>query len=424
MRSLEHNRNTVISGLTIATFATLPLYLFQSGGFQIVDAIIILLSAALFITITYCEVQTGLYLIGPFIPFISWVVIVNSYYATEAISETGYLLSTAQLIFGFYVLFLFSIAFKRILSNLWGISCLYWGLLASCLTPWLMRANSKTLRSALSFNNPNQLAYYSILILSMLLFVNLLNTKTRRKSIVHWILNITIIIICNIFVLVSASRAGTVVVILLDICLLYILLKEYIKLFVSLAVMLVFLSVTLSVVSKHYGAVFTPRSQNTTEIKDTTQMSRIEAINYRFSRGGNVIEVLGKRVSYIQNDDTFSILFGNGGRKFVRQKEKSIEDLSMREVHNAPVEIYDSYGIVGAVLFLGGSVFFVMRLGTFPSKWLFFITLLLYNISHNGIRFRSMWVAIALVSIVSLLKKDQLSTQYQFTKLRPVDYTR
>lgn len=408
MKSLEQSRNTIISILIIATFSMLPIYLFQSGGFQIVDVIIILLSSALLITITHSEVQTGLYLTGPFIPFVSWVIIVNSYYATEAISETGYLLSTIQLVFGFYILFSFSVAFKRILSNPQGISCLYWGLLAACITPWLLEAKSKTIRNALSFNNPNQLAYYAILILSILLFVNLLDTKTRSKNTIHWILNITVIVFSNIFILVSASRAGTIVIILLDICLLYILFKEYTKLFVLLVVMLL----SIFVISKYSGAMFTLKSQHT-----TTQADRIQTINYRFSRI-NVTENLSKRLSYIKNDKDFDILFGNGGRKFVHEKEKSVEDMYMREVHNALMEIYDSYGVVGTVLFLGGSIVFITRLGNFPPKWLFFITLMLYNVSHNGIRFRSMWIAIALISVVSLMKKDQFNTQYRLTKLR------
>lgn len=399
MSTSEQNRDTIIGVLTALSFAMFPVYLFSSGGFQIVDAIIVLISLIIFLTGRADEIRIGAYYISPFIPFIVWSVIINSYYSAEAITEAGYLLTTIQLIFGFYILFLFSMVFNRILSNPEGRSYLYWGLLASCITPWMISAKRGLTRNALSFNNPNQLAYYSILILSMLILVNSIDSKTQGKNRVYWILTIIVLAFSNIFVVVSVSRAGLVVVMLLDIYLLYALFKEHTKLLLLLVFML--LSVLVAVLQ--YKTVFHKKSPD-----DMKRVNAVQTMNQRFAKH-DIIENLQKRISYVRTDNDFIFICGSGGQKFRLQEEVSVGDMFKKEAHNAIMEIYDSYGVIGILLFLGGSAFFLIRLGNFPYKWFFFATMLLYNIAHNGFRFRCMWVAIALISVVSLIKRHRIN---------------
>ncbi|MDN3510657.1 MAG: hypothetical protein NG784_05050 [Candidatus Jettenia sp.] len=409
MNVFSQKQYTTVGILTILSFAMLPLYLFSSGGFQLVDVMIVLLSLAIFMAINTNEVQVGSYLISPFIPFISWSIIINSYYSMYSISEGGYFLSTVQLIFGFYILFLFSIVFNRVLSDPRGVKYLYWSLLAACITPWLLEANRGSIRNALSFNNPNQLAYYSILILSMLLLINSVDAEIRNKGKMRWILTIAILIFSNIFVIMSASRAGFVIVILLDIYFFYTLLRRHTKLFLFL----VFMIVPLLMIAVQSKVILNKKSSN-----DMAEVNHIQTINKRFNKN-DIIESLSKRAfGHIEDKNDFSIIFGGGANKGHLGVAK-VESMLMLEAHNMIMEIFDSYGIIGVVLFLGGSVFFVVRLGSFPYKWFFFSTLLLYNISHNGIRFRCMWVAIALISVAALASsRRQSSKYYQLSELQ------
>lgn len=409
MNVFSQKQYTIVGVLTIFSFAMLPVYLFSSGGFQLVDVTIVLLSLAIFMAINASEMQVGVYLISPFIPFISWSIIINSYYSMGSISEGGYLLSTVQLIFGFYILFLFSIVFNRILSDPRGVKYLYWSLLAACITPWLIEAKRGSLRNALSFNNPNQLAYYSILILSMLLLINSVDTEIRNKGKMRWILTITILIFSNIFVIISASRAGFVIVALLDIYFFYTLLRRHTKLFLFL----VFMIVSILMVAMQNKIVMNKKSSN-----DMTEANHMQTIHKRFTKN-DVIESLSKRAfGHIEDKNDLSIILGGGASKGHLGVVK-VDSMLMLEAHNMIMEIFDSYGIVGVVLFLGGSVFFIVRLGSFPYKWFFFIVLLLYNISHNGIRFRCMWVAIALISVAALASsRRQSSKYYQLSELQ------
>ncbi|KKO20946.1 MAG: hypothetical protein L3J18_08340 [Candidatus Brocadia sp.] len=409
----QKNLHTPVVILTILTFAMLPIYLLPSGGFQFVDVIIILLSLATLIAVNVSEIQIGIYLIGPFIPFVSWAVIVNSYYSMETISKGGYFLTLIQLIFGFYIVFLFSIVFNRIFSNPKGVFYLYWSLLVSCITPWLIEAKGGTVRNALSFNNPNQLAYYAILIISMLILINYANTETRNKKAMYWILNIIILIFSNVFVMVSVSRAGLAVIILLDIYLFYKLLGKYKKSFFVPVTMLV----VTSIVIMQSDAVFNMKSLN-----DPTQTQYTQLMTKRFTNYDIKASLYKRILGHVKEQNKFEVILGRGGDKG-RFGEISVGDSTTgQEAHNIITEIFDSYGMIGIVLFLGGSIFFFIRLGNFPYKWFFFMSLLLFNMLHNGIRFRCMWVSIALVSIVSfIIYKRQADKYYQLSELQPLN---
>jgi hypothetical protein len=60
---------------------------------------------------------------------------------------------------------------------------MYFAILMGCLTPWLLKTSSPLARWSLSFNNPNQLGYYSILILSLSVFTfnEIIRNKPKMK---------------------------------------------------------------------------------------------------------------------------------------------------------------------------------------------------------------------------------------------------
>jgi O-antigen ligase len=77
-----------------------------------------------------------------------------------------------------------------------------------------------------------------------------------------------------------------------------------------------------------------------------------------------------------------------------------------KEVHNTLLEILNSYGVIGLCLFLSGCIVQVVRSRFRTGDWVLFLPIFLYNMSHNGFRFRLMWVALAFSLIIYAKRKE------------------
>ena len=399
MNIFAQSQYRTIIALTILSFALFPIYLLSSGGFQLVDIIIVLLSLVIFVSIDINEVLIGTYVVASFIPFITWGVFINSYYFMEEATRQGeYIFGMIQLVYGFYHLFLFSIVFHRILLNKKGMFYFYCFLLISCMGPWLLKSKGYDVRNSLSFNNPNQLGYYATLVLFMLIIINYVNSLRQNniKNMFYSLSTLIIILIANVFAFISISRAGIISVSVLDFYLLCIFFKKYNK-----SKLLLIIPLFLSVFFMVYTYVH--HSDNS---QGNYKESFLDNINKRFwhvsEKHDMYHRTLGLTEGLTEFSNSFLVLCGNGAKQFFSRTHDIRE--APKEVHNTFLAVVNNYGIIGGILFLFGSIFFAIRLRQFPYKWFLLIPLLLYNMSHNGIRFRYMWVALALLAVASLIE--------------------
>jgi hypothetical protein len=405
----QNKLHTIVIMLLVLTFATFPLYIFESGGFQFVDITIVLLSLVIFFTIDKDEVRIGIYSIAPFIPFLTWGAFIEFYYAIESVFYEGFIFCIIQIMYNFYLLFIFSIIFKRVLSHKNGILIIYGCLLASCATPWLFGSGGDIGRTALSFNNPNQLAYFSIILLFILIMNNMLihychmkhNYMKQNKIneiLFYYLPTIIILSFANIFAFKSVSRAGIISLMILDTYLIFIFFKKH-RMFASFVVVpfLFIAFCTLLYLDKDIGSLY---SSNT------------EEINTRFSKKDTKTDLLHRTKDSLGFSNDFSILYGNGGLSggFVK---KRVLGSSAKEVHNTILAIIDTYGVVGIILFLFGAILFIIRLRNLPYKWFLIIPVLLYNMSHNGIRFRFIWLAAAFLVAVFFIKYKKENSYFK-----------
>jgi O-antigen ligase len=231
-------------------------------------------------------------------------------------------------------------------------------------------------RNAFSFNNPNQLAYFAVLIYSMMLIVRsqlscYIYHKMTKKMI--FVLSILIFVLAHFFVLYSASRSGIVSILFLD---LFGLLWHMGKTVFSVIAVLIFCSLALSIVKLpeiDYYNIMVLKKIERTDINESLS-KRIE----------------GRFFENIKSD--WALIYGSG---------KTVPSSRQWEVHNGFVDIFLSYGLVGLLLFLG----FIWNLAARFFKYLsireniYYITALLpvflYNVAHNGFRFRLFWVFLA-----------------------------
>ena len=388
-------KHKLVGILMTISFSLFPIYFLPSGGLQVVDIAIIFLTLAMLIGCCKHEIQLGVYLLGPFVPLVVWVIIINAYYTMVAISEKGFLLSTIQVVYGFYILFLFSIVFQRILSSEKGVYFIYLSLFMASLTPWLLPESNEKLRKCLSFNNENQLAFYASLLYFMLILINMINIKMSKKYRINnnymLLLNILIISSCNIFVFISLSRAGIISVALFNIYIIYFLLRLK---------MHMLLLTTLIILITIIGGMVAPFNDIQGEHSLTKLIkNNVVKMDERFSKGDLYLRTIGR----IQFNNNLSIIIGNGGRKRADINNLNLENMFRKESHNTAGEIFNSYGIIGIFLLIIGTVIFISRLGLYPlKKWLLFVPLLVDHMTHNDFRFRFWWVALALFSIISL----------------------
>ena len=385
--------------LTFMAFSIFPLYLLKSGGFQLVDVIIIVLSLIIIKSLDTIEISFGIYLIGPFIPYLFWVIVINSFAFMTSASGGGYIIASIQVLYCFFILVLFAVGFRRILVSRNAANFFYISLVAACITPWLLKQRTETLRGTLSFNNPNQLAYFSILILFMLILVNCITGLQDKKNHFQIISSILIISLTNIFVILSASRAGLISIVLLNIYYIYLIVRNN----VGLLLFLIFSIISLS-------AFFSASMLN--NIDAYIPHSSLDVFTKRLATKPilAVDDIYNRSIEQIKPSSDLMLVFGHGG--WERPNQIDISDMYTKEVHNSILGILSNYGVVGMILFLIGWVLFIIRLGPYPYKSVLLLPIFIYNMSHYGLRFRLLWMALALLaasSFFNLNKNKQLN---------------
>lgn len=381
----------LLGGMIILIFGLVPLYLFSSGRPQIVDVLILIL---LGITLFFRH-EKDYYLsnqIIPLVPFVIWGVLINSGYYLFYPSEYGLLLKNAEIIYTFVLLYGFTFLFKRII-NAGSINVIYLGLILAIILCLTIKGNyEEGVRSALSFNNPNQLGYFSVILVCYAVLLIQYNIKHGGKLRYH-IGDVIIILGGHIFALLSLSRGAILAIFLLDA---WVITKIKNKAIIITVSLLAIISIALSI------------------FVDPTFIER--KLEGRAGRSFDVSEAqmeTGGRI--LQNLSTLSgvqYIIGMSASLAIREKGAFGGVKGMGEVHNIFGDIFRCYGFIGLALFAYWilKVIWASRI-LMGGLWVW-AAILMYNMSHNGVRFRSFWLLTALmIAMVELANREEKQNQ-------------
>ncbi len=229
-------------------------------------------------------------------------------------------------------------------------------------------------RNMLFFNNPNQLGYFAIAIINIY-FILGINQKEDDRGRLEIIQNILVYVLAFILILFSSSKASIFSYILILLYILYIeliekvnLLKIFISILLALSIIVVFI-VNFNTISN--------MAENTALFNRTEKIGT-ESDDSLAGRGYDRI------VEYPKY-----LLFGAGEGDFKRFSLSHHKG----ELHSTVANILFSYGIIGFIIFISfffNSKFYIKRVLFYMSP------ILLYGLSHNGIRSPLFWIALAI----------------------------
>jgi hypothetical protein len=233
------------------------------------------------------------------------------------------------------------------------------------LAGWLSGRDTGT------FNNPNQLAYWALLILACLAVV-----KGREPL---GFIDISALLIALYFPLVAASRAGTA----------------------SVALIIVIIALTrrwhVSTASVGAAVVAIGLLTEATIGGIAGRVSSIESISASAS-------MLAHRIEYAENQGLHSLMkrgydrllaypeylvLGAGEGAFERT------NASGKEFHSSMGTLLLSYGIVGLTLF-AAMLLVVFRKAPLRN-WLYMAPIVTFGMTHQGLRFSEFWIFLGLV---------------------------
>lgn len=375
----------------ILALGLLSVYLFPSGRPQLVDGPLLLLLAAHFLGRTQDE-PTLLGNVASLIPFVVWTAVVNVIYYLWQPMDYIPLLKSAEVLYTFLIFLVFSYLFRD-LSEAGNIGFLYMGVFLSILLIFTFKGYSEEgIRSALSFNNPNQLGYYSLFLASLTaLLLNFKENHRVGKALYYWS-DVVILFFAHILCLLSLSRGALLGLACLDLWLLPRLTRRMLLLLAPALVLVVLVMVWRPAVIEE----------------------RLQGRPGREITLGTAQEEMDKRLFH-----QFSImkgldyLVGRGGRSITPQEKAK----GIHEVHNILGEIFRCYGLIGLGFFSYWLIGMIWRSRVVAAGWYVWGALLIYNMTHYGLRFRSFWILLAFLNAMIWLEtKRQENTASEHVK--------
>lgn len=359
---MKFNRINIDGLLLLIGTAILPVYVFGSGGIQPAHALLAAFS--------------GLVLLSHGIPFPAWSIMLFALFVHSFMLESLYVLSGGDLkfiinsIFFLYNFVLVCAVYQYVRRN--GLSIIVPGIIIAAaialITLLISGVDLQELgssgRSTGTFNNPNQLGYFSVCLLSLsYLFY-------RSGNIAYWIAAglFSISLFLAISSLSKAAMVANFVVIILA-------LKPASSrksligwlLGATIGVMVIFRLFQNGTFDEF---LFMERLMNITSEND----SSLESRGYFAFLEGNALQ----------------LLFGLG--------TQGVDDIVGHEVHSTFGSVINNYGLFGFLMIFVACSLWAIHLWRFYG----FIGLvclagpsMLYGITHNGIRFAIFWLLFA-----------------------------
>lgn len=359
-----------------------PFYIFRSGLPQPADVLIALGSFVFLFSGTFFTMFNRESIVKHLFRFILLVVIINiiHWFNLYAIEGTPNTLFFPPLYYIFNFLFFLTVIFVLKDQTKERLDLISFFIILSLVIQFSLamlgiQGGSKESinRPTLFFNNPNQLGYWALLMLTLF---TVLPSRYRKNK-----LSMALVIgISTYLILYSGSRAALGGVLILSALMIF---KEGFKLNFASAFLIL---VTL---------VSIPVAMQTDFIQ-----KKIELIERRSDRnvGKNIseLEYRGYDRMWIHPEYLF---YGAGEGKYDRFD--SVQD---KEMHSGIGTILFSYGILGLILFL----IFVYRIIEYDKFYnlLLLSPLLIYNVTHQGLRETLLWMVFGIVYFTSSTAKS------------------
>lgn len=368
----QHFFDVIILFLFGLYFATKPFYFWDSGLPQISDLILIF-SLILFLThykfnIKIKKIDKWIILLPIF--FVFWVVLINTLWTFFLQTNTDFMISSLFYIYNsiifLYTLFLIKKYKKKILY------VIYKSILISLFLQFvfiLIQGGFTGTRLTGSFNNPNQLGYYGLLMVSFLIILNNRLTLPLKSFVLGTIIAISLIFtsLSNAAIL---SAVGLLVVYLIKD-------NPHKKKIYSLILFLI-----AFILLVNYSNDFIENNYLFNSIYE-----RISSIGESSDNS-----LAGRGYDRIFNYPEYWA-FGAGEGAYNRFNNGILDGL---ELHSTLGNIQISYGIVGLLLFCSFLIT-VLKKNKFKNTYVV-IFILIYGLTHNGIRNTLFWILLGVIA--------------------------
>ena len=365
----------------------IPINKFPSGGFQVVDPfIVILIIMTVFSKIDKDKIleQTKTLL-----PFIIWTVVINVIFFL-IYNNTMNIKLLLNMIYIYLLYYAFSLWFFEIIYDK-KIIFLYCGLVISVICVFTVKGwyEWEGARFSYSFNNPNQLALYCLILYATVLLLMQYKIDNDIQNNIYYIIDAVIIVVVHYLLFKAISRSALAGTIFLEL----VLIKKFFskKLFIPISMIITMCAIFLIFI-------------NPTFIQDRIGARNPESLGSGFFQKRMESSVLGP----LRQLEGIGILVGSGftfgGPKNVIQKSQAIP-----EVHNMFGHVLWIYGIIGLLLYLYFLFNIIRQNSILRDTILIWCAILAYSVGGVVYRFRSFWVLVALMTALSCLKRSTIT---------------
>jgi O-Antigen ligase len=335
-------------------------YIFNEGVAQPADimlAALALLIASPTLVLSFLKKQKALLLL------LIWIAIVNFTWALIT-NKTNMAIPVSYYVFN--VIVVITAYAVRSRSPLLFDKYMIIALRLSIIVQFIFVLIDPNFRPLGTFQNPNQLAYWGIVVLSIYLVIR------RNES--YWS-DMPFLIIVTYCVVASLSRAGAAAAILMLAAWFWLILRTQFRRLVG-----VVFGFMLVIGAYQTGYIDRFLEQSTT------------AEDFERRQGGNASSLAEER-NYDRITEFYQYTILGAGEGFNARWEPST--IVAIEIHSSFGTMLFSYGIVGLLLFCA-FLYRVMR--ALPlSLGLYLLPSLVYGITHQGLRFSFFWVLIGIM---------------------------
>jgi hypothetical protein len=370
----------LIFSLYFLYFVVNPLYLWKSGLPQIADILLVLIIVIYFIANRFkfsFDIKSKAFLLNALF-LVVWVLLINFIWILLRQEFSNFFINSIFYLYNFLVLLTIIILYNKYGKKILELT--YKSILLSIFIQLLYLVYSggfSGFRATGTFNNPNQLGYYAVLALSYLVF---LNNKIKIQA--KWYL----LCVFTSLILVSASLSKAAIVSTFSIFVLSLFTNNEVHSKRKITFFILLISFLVIIVNNQTNLIQENKLINSV-------ISRVELI------GKDSDDSIEKRgYDRITNYPEYW-LFGAGEGAYNRFGYPI-------ELHSTLGNIQASYGIVGTLIFLS-FIFRVIKSHNY-NYWYIMFFIMLYGLTHNGIRESLLWILLALIHVSS--KKEYKRT--------------
>lgn len=349
----------------------LPIYTFSSGGVQPAHAVLALFSLIALLKRGFSSETFVFFLAGVAI----YSFFVESFYVAMGVKVTSLMTS----VFFFYNLFVVSAIYSY--CSRYGLSALKPGVVVACAIAIITISVAGVSlqeggqgRATGAFNNPNQLGYFSVCILSL---TYLLYSHGHLKYIVA----VGMFAVAIFLSIASLSKAAMIANFVVAFLALKPVRREGEPRSKLLAIGFPIFWISLVV----FGLGFIVTSYLQGSFDDYLFVKRLQGMAHEDD-------------SSLESRGYFAFLEGNTIQIFLGLGTKGVADIVGHEVHSTLASVMNNYGVFGFLMFAGALGAWALKLWRaygFIGMACLTGPAMLYGITHNGTRFTAFWVLFA-----------------------------